>query len=121
MPHALTGSRSKTASPDSDLNLDSPRSFVSALSDLERASISSSDAGPRSPRTSAEESRTSAGGRQRLQLSPIATALLREARAAIAGESLHRPGPTCDVPCQAMHLRISTAFFMCMGHVSIVT
>ena len=88
----------KGVTPDIDYDCESPRSFVSALSDLDRAAgaLKAADSGARSPRRSsmdvldavAEDLQMKGSGAQRLQLSPTATMLLRQARIALMGEPL---------------------------------
>ncbi len=89
----------KDVAPDDDYDCDSPRSFVSAQSDLDRAAVRAGDWEARSPRRSSMEAVTEEGhlaktGTQRLQLSPTAAALLRQARTAITGELLIQPALT---------------------------
>jgi len=81
----------KGMTPDDDPECESPRSFVSAQSDFDRASVKTGEWEARSPRRGSMEAVTEEGqvpktGTQQLQLSLTATLLLRQARAANAGE-----------------------------------
>ena len=99
----------KGISPEEDPDCESPRSFVSAHSDLDRASVKTGDWEARSPRRSsmdavAEEGQVPKTGTQRLQLSPTATALLRQARIALTGELFGQRGLT-RAPCTGVVAR----------------
>ena len=93
------------ATPDHDPDCESPRSFVSALSDLDRTAVKTGDWEARSPRRSsmeavAEEGRMAQRGTQRLQLSTAVKVLLRQARSALVGALLSQP-----VVAAALHWR----------------
>ena len=105
-PRPHTGGHARVVTPDvtSEPDCESPRSFVSALSEFDRASLKTGDTDAHSPRRSsmdavAEDVQVAGSGLQRLQLSPTATALLRQARIALVGvppprfSSCSRTGP----------------------------